>query len=429
MFPDGTSFEFPASDQAAAEFARDTIADAQQRISTSDVSYKPRDLALLDPLCDNGFKNPFAPAEPMRERRPSWARYHVAIAIGIGALMGAAAWQARNTLSSARMYAVARSLDTADAYQKYLARGGKSEDVSATLLPRAELREAQVPKSVTAIEAYIEKHPNSRIQNEINAALRQALERELLETRAKQSLTALRDFEKRYAKYPYTKPAVAAAVDALVKATLAKYEKEFGSGQERASQLFAKLLAYTIEHGPSMEVRFRRKGAESIERSEKVLQKSSYFAGEKSLPGQYFDAQHFEPREAEAAAIVVERLKQVFPSDMLDPKLAAPLDDEAEVPSVKVPTLLITHRTEMSGAFLSKKPRIIFTGVGLILRAQFMLPGDSDPPSFRQSVWRAPDIKKLETENATAEATYDEMARDAFKKFMKRYLATMFKES
>jgi len=92
-----------------------------------------------------------------------------------------------------------------------------------------------------------------------------------------------------------------------------------------------------------------------------------------------------------------------------------------------VPTLLITYHTEMSGAFSSKKPRFAVSGIGILCKASFDIPGDNDPLLFKISLWRAPDLKSV-TDTTTPADVYEAMAQDAFKRFVKKYLATWFVE-
>ena len=101
-----------------------------------------REQSLLDPLIDNGFKNPFAPAEPLRKELPGWIKILAYFRVILGVLLGGAAFLVRNHLSEGRLYAAARRADSTEAYRTYLERGGHNPDVQALLLPRAELRDA-----------------------------------------------------------------------------------------------------------------------------------------------------------------------------------------------------------------------------------------------------------------------------------------------
>jgi len=198
------------------------------------------------------------------------------------------------------------------------------------------------------------------------------------------------------------------------------------ANQSHLYPFMERLLRYTAKHGPEVLVRFQRKPTETLEKAEKALSQSAYFSGEKSLPGQYFDAAHAAPREAAVAAALIAALAEHLPRDLIDAKAAPALDDAAD-PKPTVPTLLISYHTEMSGAFTSRRPRLALSGIGIITRTSFEIPGDPDPQIFKLSVWRAPDLKMI-TDTSTAADLYDTMSVEAFKRFTKKYLATVFAE-
>jgi len=187
-----------------------------------------------------------------------------------------------------------------------------------------------------------------------------------------------------------------------------------------------RLLRYTAKHGPEVQVRFQRKPTETLENAEKSLRLSAYFSGTKTLPGQYFDEAHQTPREAAAAALVTSALNAHFPRDLVDAKAGPALADTADSKPT-VPTVLITYHTELSGAFTSRRPRFAMSGIGLISKVSFEIPGDADALGFKLTVWRAPDLNTL-TDASTPADLYETMANEAFKRFVKKYLASLFVE-
>ena len=419
-------FEFPAHDLALAEQAARTVTELRDRLANAGPDSSAREQSLVDPLVDNGFKNPFSPTESMRKALPMWVKAWPLLALIFGVLLGGLSWRVRNTLSEGRLYAAARSADSTVSYQRYLARGGRNSDVEAVLLPRAELRDAQARGTVAAIEQFITAHPNTKIQNEVDAALQQALLKELAAAEAVGTLSALKDFASRYARYPFLSPDIDRAVNARIEATLQKLKPALAPNQSHVLPFFERLLRFTAKRGAEVEVRFQRKSTESQEMAEKALRMSAYFTGEKSLPGQYFDAQHAAPREEVAASALAAALAEHFPQDLLDAKTAPTLDDAADT-KPKVPTLLVSYRSEMSGAFTSKKPRFAVSGIGIFCKVSFEIPGDSEPLTFKFSIWRAPDLKSV-TDTTTPRELYESMAAEAFKRFNKKYLATLFIE-
>ncbi|HTA88039.1 MAG TPA: hypothetical protein VK745_00635 [Polyangiaceae bacterium] len=423
---DDANFEFPAHDLALTEQAAQTVNALRDRLANAGPDSSAREQSLVDPLVDNGFKNPFSPPESMRRAVPMWVKSWPLLALVFGVLLGGVSWRVRNALSEAKLYAAARSADRTETYRDYLARGGHNPDVEALLLPRAELRDAEAKHSVVAIEEFVTTHPDSKIQNQVDAALHQALLNELATAEAVATLTALKDFAARYARYPFLGSDIDRAIDARIQATLQQLKPALAPGQSRLLPFFERLLRYTAKHGPELAVRFQRKSTESLEMAEKALRMSAYFTGEKSLPGQYFDDAHDAPREAVAAAALANAFAEHFPRDLLDAKAAPTLDDAADT-KPKVPTLLVSYRTEMSGAFTSKKPRFAVSGIGIFCKVSFEIPGDSEALPFKFSVWRAPDLKSV-TDTTTPPELYEAMAAEAFKRFDKKYLATLFVE-
>jgi hypothetical protein len=272
----------------------------------------------------------------------------------------------------------------------------------------------------------LDAHPDTKIKPEIEAALQQALLKELATAQAVGTLTALKDFSARYARYPSLQPAIANAVNARISAALEQLKPALAPNQGHLLSFMDRLLHYTAKHGPQVLVRFQLKPTETLEKSEKALRQSAYFTGEKSLPGQYLDAAHEAPRENTVSAAIVAALAEHLPRDLVDAQAASTLDAAAD-PKPTVPTLLINYHPELSGAFMSRRPRLALAGVGVITRVSFEIPQDPYPLVFKLSVWRAPDMKNIDPA-ATAPDLYDSMATEAFKRFTKKYLATLFAE-
>ena len=423
---EGAQFEFEATDLTRAEHAARVLLELRDRLVNAGPDSSPREQSLVDPLVDNGFKNPFAPTDPLRKTLPLWLKFWPLLAVILGVLLGGAAFRVRNRLSEARLYAAARAADDTATYRKYLARGGKNPDVETILLPRTQLRDAVRVGTVAAIETFDDAHPGTLIKPEIDSALQAALLKELAVARAAGSLGALKAFAARYARYSFLAPDLDAAIDARIENTLQQLRPALAASQPHLVPFIERLLRYTAKHGPTLDVRFQRKPTETLESAEKALRKNAYFSGEKSLPGQYFDAEHEAPREAIVAAALVAAINEHLPRDLIDARAAAPVDSNSEA-KPSVPTLLVTYHTEMSGAFVSRSPRLALSGIGLITRTTLELPTDPEPLIFKLSVWRAPDLKNI-TPTTTPEELYDAMATDAFRRYVKKYLATVFVE-
>ncbi|MEI9939505.1 MAG: hypothetical protein WDO69_19980 [Pseudomonadota bacterium] len=419
-------FEFPAADVAQAEQAAANVLGLRDRLANAGPDSSAREQSLLDPLIDNGFKNPFAPTEPLRKALPGWLKIWPLLALFLGVLLGGAAFLVRNHLSEGRLYAAARRADSTEAYRTYLARGGSNPDVQALLLPRTELRDAERGGNVADIEHYLDTHPDTPIKIEVEAALQQALLKELSQAEATGTLSALKEFSTKYARYPFLIPSIDHAVNGRIETALQQLKSSLAPNQPRLLPFVERLLRYTAKHGPEVWVRFQRKPIETLIAAEKSLRQSPYFSGEKTLPGQFFEPAQQTPREAAMATALVSELGSHFPRDLVDVQPGAALDAAAD-PRPTVPTVLITYHTELSGSFPSRKPRLALSGIGLLTRISFDIPGDPEPLVFKLTVWRAPDLRTI-TDTSTAGELYDAMASEAFKRLTKKYLATLFVE-
>ena len=423
----GSHFEFPTGDGERAQAAATALIALRDRLAEAGPVSSAREQALVDPLIDNGFKNPFAPADPLRKALPFWLKIWPLLALGWGVLLGGAAFLVRNHLSEARLYAAARSADRTETYQTYLARGGKNPDVAALLLPRTELRDAMRLGSVAAIERFVAEHPNTPIQPEVDAALQQALLKDLEAAQAAGTLGALKAFAAQYERYSFLAPRVEQAINRRIDTTLQQLKPTLAPNQSRLLPFMERLLRYTAKHGPEVSVRFQRKPIETLDAAEKALRQNPYFSGQPNLPGQYLDEAHQTPREASAAGYVTAALNEHFPRDLVDAKAGPALDGAATELKPTVPTILVSYHTELSGAFISRKPRMALSGIGLITKVSFEIPNDSDGLGFKLTVWRAPNLSTI-TETSTPADLYETMAGEAFKRVIKKYLATLFVE-
>jgi hypothetical protein len=250
------------------------------------------------------------------------------------------------------------------------------------------------------------------------------LHRELLtalaDAKKSGSLRVLKEFRARY----QGRPSIAQEVDRAIAERLNAAFTDFTRrAQPRPSVAdhYRRLLNYVSQNEGKVELRFRRRIPESVARAEALLQKSNYFGGKASLPGQYFDATHATKREAPVAEELLATLSRAFPEDVLKFELGPPIPDSPEEdPKVTVPTLVITHRTEMSGAYLMKRPKAALTGVGILFRLAFQIPNDPQIHNYKFSTWQAPDLKSM-IEGRSFEDIYGEMGDKSFAKLAKKY--------
>jgi hypothetical protein len=424
-FADGSSYRFKIESRARGQEIEELLGRYGARLSLDSAPISAREIAAWDPLKDNGFSNPFSPSEKMKQSKLRFRVIAPLVAIASGPLLGYGAYAVRNYLAEDALYRSARSADNGDAYRAYVAHGGKRSEIEQILLPRSELAQVVEKGDLAAIEAYALPREKSAIWPEIERALQRALLTELENVKKQGSRAALRDFQNKYGKHAVIAPAIERAVSEHRARALSKFAAEAKPSAE-VLDFFRRLLVYADTHGPKVELRYQRKLADSVARTENQLRKSVFFGGEPSLPAQYFDAKRSLQREAELSKLLIAHFARAFPADLLSLEAAAPLEDASEeLPKVTVPTLLVTHRTEMSGAYLSTQPRAAYTGIGVLFRVSLQIPDDATPHVYKASSWYAPALREIRN-GASFESIYEEMATKAFTKLWKRYLTELF---
>jgi hypothetical protein len=418
-FKDGR-FEFPIAAGPAAAELEQRVSDLKSKLGQGVLP--DRELVLLDPLRDNGFRNPFSPAESMRPPKPKRIPVVAPILFGVAALSGLGVYTARNALGERAIYAQARQRDSVEGYRAYLARGGERTEVVDLLLPRAELRQVTATKSVDAVEAYMASHKGSKIQTEVDAALRAALLLALEDTKKKNTITAFRAFEQRYKAHLDQVPELAHARFAYLSGVLERFQKEFKPSTE-LWQLARRLIVHADKHGPKVAIRFSQRESRTLEKNEHQLQASAYYGGEKTLPSKVLIGEEVRKAERIAAADLAKGFAKILPDDLVHFELGPPVDPAAPEPTFTEPTLLVGYRLEISSTFVTKRPRGIFTGVGLLGDVTLSIPDKQAPYKVKHTAWHIPDVRRIESEELAVDAIYPELLAKAFAKLTTRYLA------
>jgi hypothetical protein len=427
-FPEGESFTFAISQKGHTDEIRTVIEGAQDALEKAQASGDKHSLGVLDPLVDVGVANPFAPKTALKRQIPLWARQVWLSALMVAVVVAPGIWFARNLVSDAAMLSRAHLQRNVEGYKAYLARGGRRQDVAEVLLPRAELVQAVKEGTVDAVEKYIVAHPNSKIQGEVSAALRQTMLVELEATKRAGSVSSLNDFARRHPNN-LVDAELKQAIHAVYQAALARYKRESGVKDPAVLTFVEKLLAFAEKAGPKAEVRFRRKVAKSAEIADNQVKKSPFFMGTPSMPSQYFDDAHSRPRESASGKALVARFASAFAPDVLSLEMGAPITDpDAPLPTSTVPTLFVEHIAELSGAsYLNANPRGVFVGAGMTFETTFRVPDDTKPYKFKQTVWRPPDVTLSKGDAETWEtAVYEAMATEGFNQFTQKFLASLF---
>lgn len=435
-FKDGASFEFPAQDPAQAAAAKDAIAESQQRLDEATRADSVRHLAALDPLCQTNFPSPFSQDVPYERPTPLVAFTLLAMALLSGVALGIGVWQVRNELSASQIAEAARALDTTAGYRMYLARGGQLPEIVDVLLPRAELSEAKAEGSVAAIEHFIASHPDTKIQAEVDAALRAALLAALEQAKSDGTLAALDRFA---AAYPNHAPVAAELAEARRGVYRAAAERASGMvsrqvQKSRPGEFVERLVAHAEKHGPRVVLQFRSQLGKSCENADKQVRAGAWFAGTGSLPSRHFGEEAMRQREALAAAPLLAALQQLFSKEIVEfelgPALPSPEPGERPppLPEPSVPTLYVDYRTELSGAVTVSKPRGMFFGAGLFFETSFVIPGERAELSITVPTWRGPARHVMQHEKRTFADVYEDLARRSFGMFVRRYLDRLLRE-
>jgi hypothetical protein len=435
-FIDGTTFQFPAQSQEQAEAAKRAVSESRQRLDDATRADSVRSLAALDPLCQTNFPSPFSQDIPFKRPTPLWGVALTAMAVLSGAALGVGVWEVRNKLSARRIAEVARAQDTTQAYRLYLERGGQHPDIVDVLLPRAELAEAKAAGSVAAIERYIEAHPDSKIQAEVDAALEDALLASLAKAKSVGTLAALERFASEYPRHTPVAEELAAARHAVYVGAAARAKAMLVAGEVRSQSPAAfidRLVAYAEQHGPKVLIRFRSYLGSSYDTADNFVRASAFFGGNGTLPSRFFGRESMRKREALIAPILLGGLQPLFAPEIIHFELGEPLaspepgERPEPLPAPELPTLFIDHRTELSGAHLNLRPRGIFFGAGIFFETSFVIPGQKDALQIVVPTWRAPSRNVMQHKTRTMADVYEDLARRSFGMFLRRYFERLMR--
>lgn len=429
-FNDGAAFEFPARDREQADAAKRAVNESRQRLDDATRADSVRFLAALDPLCETNFPSPFSHDVPFKRPTPLWSVALMGMAAVSGAALGFGVWEVRNKLSARRIADEARSQDSTRAYRQYLERGGQLPEIVDVLLPRAELEEAKAAGSVEAIEQYAAAHPDSKIQTDIDQALKAALLAQLTKASAVGTLAALDRFATEHPRHAPVASELADARHAVYQAAAARAKALLvpGEVQNQSPAAFAeRLVAYAETHGPKVLVRFRSYLGKSYETADNYVRASTYFGGNGTLPSRFFGRESMRKREALIAPILLSGLQGLFPDEIVHFELgeALPSPEPGErpepLPAAEVPTLFIDHRTELSGTHLIARPRGVFFGAGIFFETTFALPGQKGALELAIPTWRAPSRPVMQHASRALADVYEDLTRRSFGMFLRRY--------
>jgi hypothetical protein len=368
----------------------------------------------------------------MKKTTPDWARYGWAIAAGIGVLVGGPLWLVRNTKSDEAMFTAATNSGDTASLQAYLEKGKRhATEVSTVLLPRALLKEVVKQGTVDAIDQFLKDHPTGAVAGEARAALKAALLQELADASKAGTLAALDDFAHRR-DHTLIDAELAAARHGVYQAAITRYlalASDKGAGA--ASQLVQRMVAWSEQKGPKVEVRFRTVKSKTMDKADRAAMQSRQWRGVVSLPSRYFDdAAEKGDRDALTAA-VAKRFADVFPPEILALGPGAPLTDpDAPLPAtILVPTLFVDVSDVWAGSIqASTAPRGVFVGLDLTFDSVFRTPDDPQHVvKVKVQGWKVPDLAAAKDADKPEEVVYAAMRQKGFDQFQKKLLGTFFK--
>lgn len=425
-FSDGTTAKFRARDDAAAQQARERILEAKRELL--EATLQDQDLSALDPLLEPRYSNPLAPLAPLAPRAPRWRKFSPVFALLAGVTLALVVGFVRNTLSERRMFAVAVETNTPESYRGYLEHGGARPQVRELLLPSAEFEAIKRTGSLEALEAYARDNPDSKIHGAVQLALREALLRALDEARKAETLAALDAFARTHPSQALVQAEVKAARQALMKRVLTNFRENHASKEADLIPFVEQLLEHLAVHGPRVEVRFHRIVPDSVERADKAVRRDKYFIAS-MLPSRYFDDEHSQKREELIFGHLAERFRDAFSADALELVHGAHLTSSDKLPEQPdVPTLFISHSTNMGQGIGNLNPNGTFVGVGFLFKAQFVIPGVEQTLQMKYSTWRPPDLLELRKGKITIPGVYLTMADTAFGSFDERLVRWLFRK-
>ncbi|MGZ3453614.1 MAG: hypothetical protein ACXVEF_28680 [Polyangiales bacterium] len=394
----------------------------------------------LDPLQSPRVSSPLGPRQGLGRPTPRWTAHAWIAAPVAGCVLAIPLLRAHDAASDAQMYRRVTAANDVASYREYLGQGGKRSDyVARVLLPRAELVEAQKLGTVEAIDAFMESHPGSAIEEEVKAAHKLALLADLERAKAIGTVAALQDFAKKWPDHGL-EVELRAAIHQLYVPALDAYRKRPPSNAQVASfvdRLFrwSEAKAHAGSAATTIQIRFRRKPSDSLRRADHMVSEHHWFIGEASYPSRYFDASHAMPREKALADVLGKTIRDAFGPAVFTVEQGPRLEDgDAPLPVVSEPTLFVTHTEEWPGRFDGSitKPRGVWIDVGYRFEAMFVIPGDKQPLSFELDVPEKLPTHVIEQnpKGGTPQAPledkiYGSMSENAFNAFRDKYLSTL----
>jgi hypothetical protein len=426
---DGSRVVVAARGLEDAQRAERALASVRAELTRALAQDDAHVLAEMDPLHDSALSSPIGPTDPMKLAVSAWTRFDWAVAVGVGVALGLVLVETRNSMSDEAMFRAVATQGTVDAYEEYLTQGHKhAEDVRDVLLPRVQLAQAEA-QGVDATEAFAQAHPGSKIQPEIDAALRRVLLAELAKAKAVGTVSALDEFAK---KHPHSglDPERTAARHALYGQALSAWKAK--SKPDGATSVFMDRLFAWAEKAssPTVQVRFRQRPSTTMDDADDKVKKNQRYPGVDALPSRYTKPDAMRTREQRVAQDVVQGFASEIPADVVSATLGAPLDVDAQPPANE-PTIVVDYSPEWAPGSITvcAKPLTVFAGLNFAFTSTFSAP-DGAPLVLKTRVWRGAELWKIKPEDMSRvdyeQKVYDSMIDGAFDQLDKKLTSSLF---
>ncbi|MDC3954053.1 hypothetical protein KEG38_09360 [Polyangium jinanense] len=291
-FEGGITETFSIHGKERAEEVLRQLGDSQRQIREAAEARDIETLMKLDPLFEVRVKDTWAVQAPRDEDMQQPAAQSIGALFAKGTILGvsgaAAAllalpmWHMRNVASDEAMFTNAKQVDREYEWEHYVREGKRHLDEARDEhLPRAALREAKEKGSVTALRDFLKKYPKS-----------------VVETEARDEIHTL-----------FTK-------------TLGEFREQASTDDPKLLPFMEKLLGYLEKNDTArLEARFEAPSTEKLDKVDELLK--SKLGGEIAGGGNIVPvAPHFGEkvgvqREAEIVRSLQQGFEKVFPADVM----------------------------------------------------------------------------------------------------------------
>lgn len=427
-----------------AEQAMGMLRQSQEEVRNAAQNRDAATLQRLDPLFEIRMNDawnsltPRAPHEispPIASVLPAFLQTKL---IWIGALVlipviGVPVWGVWNILSDEAMFSNAQQVDSTSMYEHYLMTGVRhADEVRKTLLPKAALKEAKIKGSVTALREFLKKYPGSIVDAEAKKEVHNLFEKTRKEFHDQASTTDARLL-----------PFMDKLIDHLEKNEANKVEVRFHSPSsaslEAVDTLLQKRAGDPLGDGDVIAVAPHFRDSDCISRESVIVQRlgdgfaAIFPADIMSLANgaRIAEKDSEEPLLLGAAAKVTKKPGAKAPPEPPKPKV--------DMAGLTVPTIDIRYRVGWAGDIYSEtKGTRKFVGIVVQFHIAMVIPGEKDIVDFDLEVM-PPDTFTVNyqsyggllgaggSDGPSEGRVYDVMAARAFDQLSSKMQSAFFK--